>query len=105
MRSIACSLWCKSISKYLIWQLVACSLWGNPHDPRCHCGDNIVQIRHSITTRMRTEPLMRDLRQFEVARSAGDRIGMTSAAVKNADDAAAVIWTALPPDSSLKDRT
>ncbi|MDB5746194.1 MAG: hypothetical protein JWP72_1042 [Massilia sp.] len=48
---------------------------------------------------------MRDLRQFEVARSAGDRIGMTSAAVKNADDAAAVIWTALPPDSSLKDRT
>jgi hypothetical protein len=54
---------------------------------------------------MRTEPLMRDLRQFEVARSAGDRIGMTSAAVKNADDAAAVIWTALPPDSSLKDRT
>ncbi|MET0983550.1 MAG: hypothetical protein ABWY02_15700 [Telluria sp.] len=49
-------------------------------------------------------PLMRELRQFEAARSkAGTRLD--SAAVKSADDASAVIWTAPAPDSSLKDRT
>jgi hypothetical protein len=46
------------------------------------------------------EPLMRELRQFEAARAAGSTM-----AVKSADDASAVIWTALPPDFSLKDPT
>lgn len=43
---------------------------------------------------------MRELRQFELARPADGPM-----AVKRADDASAVIWTALPPDPSLKDRT
>lgn len=43
---------------------------------------------------------MRELRQFELARPAEG-----SMAVKSADDASAVIWTAPAPDSSLKDRT
>jgi hypothetical protein len=43
---------------------------------------------------------MRALRQFELARPAEGKM-----AVKSADDASAVIWTALPPDFSLKDRT
>ncbi|MFC5458688.1 hypothetical protein [Massilia niabensis] len=49
-------------------------------------------------------PLMRELRQFELVRTAGDRMA-ESKAVKSADDASAVIWTALAPDSSLRDRT
>lgn len=44
--------------------------------------------------------LMRELRQFEAARLAEGAL-----AVKRADDASAVIWTALPQDFSLKDRT
>lgn len=43
---------------------------------------------------------MRELRQFELARPAEGNM-----AVKRADDASAVIWTAPAPDSSLKDRT
>ena len=49
-------------------------------------------------------PLMRELRRFEGART-GDGATANSAAVKSADDASAVIWTALPPDLSLKDQT
>ena len=45
------------------------------------------------------EPLMRELRDFEVARTAG------TMAVKSADDASAVIWTPPLHDSYLKDRT
>ena len=44
--------------------------------------------------------LMRELRDFETARAAGSTM-----AVKSADDASAVIWTALPHDFSLKDPT
>lgn len=45
-------------------------------------------------------PLMRELRDFEAARTAG-----ATMAVKSADDASAVIWTARPPVPSSKDRT
>lgn len=45
------------------------------------------------------EALMRELRQFELARS-----GRGTTAVKSADDASAVIWTAQRPDFSLKDQ-
>ncbi|MEN3277315.1 MAG: hypothetical protein V7631_3105 [Massilia sp.] len=48
----------------------------------------------------RIEPLMRELRAFETARAAG-----ATMAVRSADDASAVIWTACPPAPSSKDRT
>jgi hypothetical protein len=45
-------------------------------------------------------PLMRELRDFETARAAASTM-----AVKSADDASAVIWTAPSHDFSLKDPT
>jgi hypothetical protein len=50
------------------------------------------------------EALMRELRQFALARAAGGTMAENTP-VKSADDASAVIWTALAPDSTLKDRT
>ena len=48
-------------------------------------------------------PLMRELRQFELAQ--GAKQGNGTMALKRADDASAVIWTAPLHDFSLKDRT